>query len=420
MIDACAQEKKPLSTIATALARIASAIESVTETESITLKNALGRVLAEPIYSTINSPFDRNSAMDGYAFSSTDLIPELAISLTQVGISWAGQPYQGTLKAGQCIRIFTGAVLPSETDSVIMQEQVQVKDSSVILPAQTKGQQHVRAVGEDIKQGDLVCAAFKKITAIDLGLLASVGINNLVVKRKVNIAFFSTGNELTALGQTLESGKIYDSNRYLLSGLLTDACYQVTDLGVIADDPQQLEDCILAAAKNHDLIISTGGASVGDADYIKEVLARCGKVDFWKLAIKPGKPLAFGKINDCHFFGLPGNPVAVVVTFQHIVAPALEQLSGISISQPLQLLAKCTNALKKSPGRQEYQRGLVSQDNNGELLVASSGQQGSNILSATSAANCYIVLPVECSGIQPGEQVRIELIKGVDSSVINH
>ncbi len=420
MIDACAQEKKPLSTIATALARIASAIESVTETESITLKNALGRVLAEPIYSTINSPFDRNSAMDGYAFSSTDLIPELAISLTQVGISWAGQPYQGTLKAGQCIRIFTGAVLPSETDSVIMQEQVQVKDSSVILPAQTKGQQHVRAVGEDIKQGDLVCAAFKKITAIDLGLLASVGINNLVVKRKVNIAFFSTGNELTALGQTLESGKIYDSNRYLLSGLLTDACYQVTDLGVIADDPQQLEDCILAAAKNHDLIISTGGASVGDADYIKEVLARCGKVDFWKLAIKPGKPLAFGKINDCHFFGLPGNPVAVVVTFQHIVAPALEQLSGISMSQPLQLLAKCTNALKKSPGRQEYQRGLVSQDNNGELLVASSGQQGSNILSATSAANCYIVLPVECSGIQPGEQVRIELIKGVDSSVINH
>ena len=420
MIDACAQEKKPLSTIATALARIASAIESVTETESITLKNALGRVLAEPIYSTINSPFDRNSAMDGYAFSSTDLIPELAISLTQVGISWAGQPYQGTLQAGQCIRIFTGAVLPSETDSVIMQEQVQVKDSSVILPAQTKGQQHVRAVGEDIKQGDLVCAAFKKITAIDLGLLASVGINNLVVKRKVNIAFFSTGNELTALGQTLESGKIYDSNRYLLSGLLTDACYQVTDLGVIADDPQQLEDCILAAAKNHDLIISTGGASVGDADYIKEVLARCGKVDFWKLAIKPGKPLAFGKINDCHFFGLPGNPVAVVVTFQHIVAPALEQLSGISMSQPLQLLAKCTNALKKSPGRQEYQRGLVSQDNNGELLVASSGQQGSNILSATSAANCYIVLPVECSGIQPGEQVRIELIKGVDSSVINH
>ena len=420
MIDECAQEKKQLSTITEALAHIASAIDSLTETESLSLKIALGRVLAEPIYSAINSPFDRNSAMDGYAFSSTDLIPDHATTLKQVGISWAGQPYQGTLQAGQCIRIFTGAVLPVETDSIVMQEQVQVEVSSIILPAHTKGQEHVRAVGEDIKQGDLVCAAFKKISAIDLGLLASVGIDSLVVKRKVKIAFFSTGNELTALGQALESGKIYDSNRYLLSGLLTDACYQVTDLGVIADDPQQLEACILAAAKNHDLIISTGGASVGDADYIKEVLARCGKVDFWKLAIKPGKPLAFGKINDCHFFGLPGNPVAVVVTFQHIVAPALEQLSGMPMSQPLQLLARCTTALKKSPGRQEYQRGLLCQDTNGELLVTSSGQQGSNILSATSAANCYIVLPVECKGIQPGELVRIELIRTVASSVMTH
>jgi len=420
MIDECASEKKQLSSIAEALACISSAIEPVTETECVDLKYALGRVLAAPVYSAINSPFERNSAMDGYAFSSTDLIPELAVSLTQVGISWAGQPYQGTLQSGQCVRIFTGAVLPAETDSVVMQEQVQVKASSIVLSAQTQGKQNVRAVGEDSKQGSLVCTAVKKITAIDLGLLASVGIDSLIVKRKVKIAYFSTGNELSALGQPLVSGKIYDSNRYLLSGLLSDVCYQVTDLGVIADDPLQLEDCLLAAAKNHDLIISTGGASVGDADYIKEVLARCGKVDFWKIAIKPGKPLAFGNINGCHFFGLPGNPVAVVVTFQHIVAPALEQLSGTAMSKPLQLLARCTTTLKKSPGRQEYQRGIVSQDNNGELLVASSGQQGSNILSATSLANCYIVLPIECSGIQVGEQVRIELIKNVASSVISY
>jgi molybdopterin molybdotransferase len=420
MIDECAQEKKQLSTITESLVRIASAIESVTETESVTLNNALGRVLAEPIYSTINSPFDRNSAMDGYAFSSTDLIPDLATTLKQVGISWAGQPYQGTLLAGQCVRIFTGAALPAETDSVVMQEQVQVEALSIIIPAQTKSQEHVRAVGEDIKQGDLVYAALKKISAIDLGLLASVGTDTVVVKRKVKIAFFSTGNELTALGQPLMSGKIYDSNRYLLSGLLTDACYQATDLGVIADNPQQIEACLLAAATNHDLIISTGGASVGDADYIKEVLARCGKVDFWKIAIKPGKPLAFGKIDDCHFFGLPGNPVAVIVTFQHIVAPALEKLSGLPMSVPLQLLARCTVALNKSPGRQEYQRGIFCQDNNGELLVSALGQQGSNILSATSLANCYIVLPVECSGIQPGELVHIELIKNVVSSVITH
>ena len=221
MIDHCAQEKKQLSSITEALARITSAIEAVIETERVPLKNSLGRVLAEPIYSAINSPFDRNSAMDGYAFSSTDLIPEHSISLTQVGISWAGQPYQGTLQSGQCVRIFTGAALPTETDSVIMQEQVQVEASSIIFSAQSQGKQNVRAIGEDIKQGDLVCAAFKKITAIDLGLLASVGTESVVVKRRVNIAFFSTGNELTALGQALESGKIYDSNRYLLSGLFT-------------------------------------------------------------------------------------------------------------------------------------------------------------------------------------------------------
>ncbi len=420
MIDACAQEKKPLSSITEALARIATAIESVTETERVSLKNALGRVLAEPLYSVINSPFDRNSAMDGYAFSSTDLIPEQEVTLTQIGYSWAGQPFQGKLQAGQCVRIFTGAVLPAEADSVVMQEQAQINESLISFPAQTKGKQHIREIGEDIKQGDLVCAAHKKITAIDLGLLASTGIDRVAVKRKVKIAFFSTGNELTALDQALESGKIYDSNRYLLSGLLTDPCYQITDLGVIADDPQQLEDCIVAAAKNHDLIISTGGASVGDADFIKEVLARCGKVDFWKIAIKPGKPLAFGKINDCHFFGLPGNPVAVIVTYQHIVAPALEQLSGMPMSQPLQLLAKCTTTLKKSIGRQEYQRGILSQNDNGELLVASSGQQGSNILSAAGAANCYIVLPIECDGIQPGETVRIELINNIVSSIISH
>ena len=420
MIDECASEKKQLSSIAEALARISSAIEPVTETERVELKHGLGRVLAEPVYSAINSPFERNSAMDGYAFSSTDLIPDQTMSLTQVGISWAGQPYQGSLQSGQCVRIFTGAVLPVETDSVVMQEQVQVKASSIIFPAQTQAKQHVRAAGEDSKQGDLVCAAFKKITAIDLGLFASVGIDRLIVTRKVKIAYFSTGNELSALGQPLVSGKIYDSNRYLLSGLLSDVCYQVTDLGVLADDPLQLEDCLLAAAKNHDLIISTGGASVGDADYIKDVLARCGKVDFWKIAIKPGKPLAFGNINGCHFFGLPGNPVAVAVTFQHIVAPALEQLCGTAMSQPLQLLARCTSVLKKSPGRQEYQRGIVSQANNGDLVVVSSGQQGSNILSATSLANCYIVLPIECSGIQVGEQVRIELIKNVASSVISY
>jgi molybdopterin molybdotransferase len=185
-------------------------------------------------------------------------------------------------------------------------------------------------------------------------------------------------------------------------------------MGVIADNKQLLEDSFIEAAKNHDVIITTGGASVGEADYVKEILDRCGEVNFWKIAIKPGKPLAFGKIGSCCFFGLPGNPVAVIVTFQYLVAPALKQLSGAPDSKPLQLTATCTTTQKKSPGRQEYQRGILTQDQHGEFFVASSGKQGSNILSSISRANCYIVLLPECKGVQAGDKVRVELIQGAE------
>ena len=416
MIDFCSQESNPLLSIDAALERIKAAIHPVAGSEKVALKNALGRVLSESVYSPINSPHDRNAAMDGYAFSSRDINHEQPFTLSLVGTSWAGNPFKGQLQPGQCIRIFTGAVTPMQADSVVMQEQVQANGHSILFPANTPSRQHVREVGEDIKQGDLLCAHPKKLNAIDLGLLASAGIDELTVKRPVKIAFFSTGDELTALGQPLAPGKIYDSNRYTLSGLLNDACYSITDMGVIADNKQLLEDSFITAAKNHDVIITTGGASVGEADYVKEILDRCGEVNFWKIAIKPGKPLAFGKIGSCCFFGLPGNPVAVIVTFQFIVAPALKQLSGAPDSKPLQLTATCTTALKKAPGRQEYQRGILTQDHNGEFFVASSGKQGSNILSSMNRANCYIVLPVECKGVQTGDKVRVELM--LDANII--
>ena len=414
-MDLCSREEaKPLLSITAALERIKAAIHPVSETEKIALANALGRILAASVYSPINIPHDRNAAMDGYAFYSTDIIPGQPFTLNLVGTSWAGRPFQGQLHAGQCIRIFTGAVVPAAADSVIMQEQVQADGHNIHFPAHAASGKNIREIGEDIKQGGLLLTHPKKLTAIDLGLLASAGIAELSVKRPVKIAFFSTGDELTALGQPLESGKIYDSNRYLLSGLLADPNYQITDLGVIADNKQLLEECVVAAAKQHDVIISTGGASVGDADYVKEILEHCGEIDFWKIAIKPGKPLAFGKIGDCYFFGLPGNPVAVVVTFQHIIAPALKQLSGAPTSTPLQLTATCTTALKKSPGRQDYQRGLLTQDTDGEFFVASSGRQGSNILSSMSRANCYIILATECAGIVPGDKVRVQLIQNTE------
>lgn len=408
MTDACSREAKPLLSLKEALEKIKAVIQPVSGSEKIMLKNALGRVLSEPVYSPINIPHDRNAAMDGYAFASGNIAHEQAFTLSLAGISWAGRPFQGQLKPGQCVRIFTGAVVPPEADSVIMQEHVQVQEQTVHFPADTKAHQNIREAGEDIKQGSLLCAHPKILTAADLGLLASAGICDVTVRRPVKIAFFSTGDELTALGQPLESGKIYDSNRYSLAGLLADACYSAVDLGVIPDDKEQLEQSLVEASKNYDAIITTGGASVGEADYVKEILESCGTVNFWKIAIKPGKPLAFGTIGQCYFFGLPGNPVAVITTFQQIVTPALKQLSGAPYSKPLQLTATCTSTLKKAQGRQEFQRGILTQGDNGEFFVASSGKQGSHILSSMSQANCYIVLPSECKGIQVGDKVTVE------------
>ncbi|MGZ6418519.1 MAG: molybdopterin molybdotransferase MoeA, partial [Pseudobdellovibrio sp.] len=291
---------------------------------------------------------------------------------------------------------------------VIMQEHVQAQGENIHFPGDTRAHQNIRKIGEDVKQGACLIAEPKKLTAVDLGLLASAGIDQVTVKRQLKIAYFSTGDELTPLGRPLEPGKIYDSNRAMLSGLLAGPSYGVVDLGVIPDNKQLLEDSFIKASKNYDVIITTGGASVGEADYVKEILQSCGEVNFWKIAIKPGKPLAFGRIGQCYFFGLPGNPVAVVVTFQQIVAPALRQLSGAPSCKSLRFTATCTSALKKSAGRQEYQRGILSQNENGEFFVASAGQQGSHILSSMSQSDCYIILPEECKGVQAGDKVTVE------------
>ena len=410
MIDLCSQESSPMLSIEDALARIKNTIHPLKASETVLLKDALGRILSEAVYAPINSPNETNSAMDGYAFSSAEITKGREFSLNLIGTSWAGRPFKGVLQAGQCIRVFTGAVVPSEADSIIMQEHVESDGQWIHFPIDTIGGQHIREVGEDMQQGSLLFASPKKLNAIDLGLLASAGVCEVSVSRPVKIAFFSTGDELTELGKPLFSGQIYDSNRYALHGLLNDINYIATDMGVIGDDKQLLEESFIEAAKNHDVIITTGGVSVGEADYVKEILSRCGEVNFWKIAIKPGKPLAFGKIGDCYFFGLPGNPVAVIVTFQYIVSPALKHLLGATETKTIKLAAICTSTLKKAPGRQEYQRGILTQDAAGNFFVASSGKQGSNIMKSLSEANCYIVLPVACEGIQAGERVMIDLI----------
>jgi molybdopterin molybdotransferase len=408
MLDVCASKSKPLLTIDEALKRLKLAIQPIDHSESVALKQVLGRVLAEPVYSSISIPYDRNSAMDGYAFASAGMTSNSAFSLECVGTSWAGRPFQGQLQAGQCLRIFTGAVVPDGADSVIMQEQVHIDGDKITFPETTATYQNIREIGEDVKQGDCLLTPGKKLTVADISLLASAGVAQVTVKRCLNIAFFSTGDELVSLEKALSSGKIYDSNRYALQGLLSDVCYSATDMGVIPDDKQILEDQLLAASKNYDVIITTGGASVGEADYVKEILERCGEVNFWKIAIKPGKPLAFGKIGASYFFGLPGNPVAVMTTFQQIVTPALRRLLGESETKTLKIRATCTSTLKKAAGRLEYQRGVLTQNGDGDFFVAASGRQGSNMLGSLSRANCYIVLPSECAGVNVGEQVIVE------------
>lgn len=408
MIDPCSLETSPLLSVEGALAKIRDAIQPIMTSERVVLKSALGRVVSEDVVSPINIPYDRNSSMDGYALSSKDINYNQSFTLKLAGASWAGKPYEGELQAGQCVRIFTGAVLPNETDSVVVQEQVSADGENIVFPAHIAAYQNIREAGEDIKQGRLLCTQMKKLTPHDIGLLSAAGVYDVPVQRKLNIAFFSTGDELISIGQQPEPGKIYDSNRYALAGLLTDPCYIAVDMGAIPDDRHRLEECFKQAAQYNDVIITTGGASVGDADYVKDILASCGKINFWKIAIKPGKPLAFGKIGSCYFFGLPGNPVSVVVTFQQIVAPALRQLSGAAVSKPLRLLATCTTTLKKARGRQEFQRGILTQDENGNFFVVSTGQQGSHILSSMSQSNCYIILSAECTGVNSGEKVLVE------------
>ncbi len=408
MTEICYPQTAKLLTVSEARQKITQAIESITDVERIHIADGLNRILAETVLSPINIPPQRNAAMDGYAFSSADIIRNQPFTLKVVGTSWAGKPFIGSAENNQCVRIFTGAMVPDFADSVIAQEQVLRQNDEITLPADTLIGKNIRAAGSDVKESETLITAPKKLSAIDLSLLAAAGVSRIGVKRQLKIGFFSTGDELISLGEALLPGQIYDSNRYMLAALLTGPNHAVSDLGVIKDDAKLLENTLSTAAESFDVVISTGGASVGDADFVKQVLENIGQINFWKLAIKPGKPLAFGKIKNCWFFGLPGNPVAVLVTYQQFVRPALQQLSGLQPSKPLQLQARCKTVLRKTPGRQEYQRGILNQTSAGELTVIATGGQDSHQLKTTSLANCFIVLANECNGVGIGDTVIVE------------
>jgi len=397
-----------------ARAQIIASIRPVKDVESVALADALGRVLAADVLSTLDVPSHRNSAMDGYALSGSELPASGVAALEIAGTSWAGRPYAGTVGAGQCVRIMTGATLPAGTDTVVMQEHVRLEGTRAVIEAGHRAGQHVRPPGEDIRRGERALVASTQLRPAHLGLLASLGVPRVGVLRRPRVAILSTGDELRTAGEELGPGQIYDSNRASLHGMLSRLQVEVLDLGVVGDTREETLAAFQSAAAQADAIVTSGGVSVGEADYVTETLERHGKIGFWKVAMKPGKPIAFGQFGPACFFGLPGNPVSVMVTFYQVVQPALRALMGVSDSDPpIMLRAACETRLRKKPGRLEFQRGVLQLGPTGSYTVRSSGHQGAGVLRSMSEANCFIVLPLEQGDVDPGTEVDVQPFAGL-------
>jgi molybdopterin molybdotransferase len=382
-------------------------LDPVTETEILPIRESLNHILAEDVVSPSNVPNYNNSAMDGFAFKYSEGIKMIKI----IGTAFAGKPFNGEIKASECVRIMTGAVIPNGADTVVMQEKTVNKGEYINLLEAPKAGSNIRLAGEDLKKGQHVLVKGHKINAADLGLLASLGIAEVATYRQLKVAFFSTGDELVSVGSPLKEGQIYDSNRYTIYGMLHQLNIEVVDLGAIPDNPSLLEDTLLKAAHENDVVITSGGVSVGEADYMKMLLAKHGQVMFWKINMKPGRPLAYGKIGHAHYFGLPGNPVSTMVTFYQFVKQALLTLMGCKIKPTPILKVECANVIKKAKGRTEFQRGYLYEDD-GTWKVKALINQGSGILSSMSEANCFIVLPEESDGSEAGALVDVQLFQG--------
>jgi len=410
----CADDYDPNSMpVDKARAFISKVLTPITTTERLHIRAALGRVIAQDVVSPLDVPGHDNSAMDGWAYRHADLVAGDVTVMRRIGTSFAGKPYLGSVGKGECARIFTGAVMPAGCDTVAMQERVTEDDAGVHIPNDLKLGQNRRFRGEDLKTGALAVKCGSLVSPATVGLLASLGIAEVSVYRKLRVAFFSTGDELKSIGTTLGPGEIYDSNRYTIYSMLERAGCQPIDLGNFVDSPEAIRAGFEAASANADVVITSGGVSVGEADFIKQMLSELGEVLFWKIAMKPGRPMAYGKVGGAHFFGLPGNPVAVMVTFYQFVRSALATLQGrTDYRLPPTVKAKLVNKIKKMPGRTEFQRGVLTIGANG-VEVRTTGDQGSGMLSSMTQANCFVVLATDVGGVEPGAMVDVQMFEGV-------
>jgi molybdopterin molybdotransferase len=401
--------------VASAQEFIARFVPKVEVVERIALRSALGRVLAQDLVSQIDVPAHDNSAMDGYALRGADLAVAGPTVLRVAGTGYAGARFEGGTAAGECVRIMTGAVMPAGHDTVVPQEFCAVEGDRVSIPAGVvRTGDNRRLAGEDLARGEAALQAGRVLRPADIGLAASLGIGELPVRRRLRVAFFSTGDELRSIGEPLDAGCVYDSNRYTIHAMLSRLGVELLDLGVVRDDPDALEAAFRGAAEAADAVITSGGVSVGEADHTKQVMARLGEVAFWKIAMRPGRPMAFGRIaapgagSRCAvLFGLPGNPVAVMVTFYAFVRDALLAMAGATPAPLPMLRARSVAAIRKKPGRTEYQRGIVSRGSDGDWDVTLTGAQGSGILRSMSVANGLVVLHHAQGSVEPGERVDV-------------
>ncbi|RAS65425.1 molybdopterin molybdochelatase [Vibrio diazotrophicus] len=391
-----------------ALEKMLAGIKPIQSTLQLPLADAIGYVLAEDILSPINVPPFDNSAMDGYAVRISELAHNQPLPVA--GKSFAGQPFESEWPPMTCVRIMTGAQIPQGCDAVIMQEQATVTEDGVTFcQTQVKPNNNIRPVGDDIRQGDIVLNKGARLTARDIPMIATLGVSHVTVFRKPKVAFFSTGDELKPLGTELKAGEIYDSNRYGIKPLIINFGCEAIDLGIIPDCPKTLKETFEKAQSLADVVVTSGGVSVGEADFTKDILDEVGQIGFWKLAIKPGKPFAFGSLGDAWFCGLPGNPVSAVLTMYVLVQPMLAKLGGHSQwKAPESIPAITRTAFKKGPGRTDFQRGIYTIEN-GQFVVETTGNQSSGAFRSMSLANCFVVLERERGSVEVGETVNIQL-----------